>query len=260
MPIFLPTFLTRSNPNSVPFLVADIETRGGYRVVADHSERDGIHSGARVPGMLVLTQNDGIIWQLLEGNSDWAEFEVGGGGGGAVSEASDPLSIDVSGNLSIDEDRILPPGGNAGEIPVRQSGGGVAWEANSASGSVGVRSTVTKTDIPSLAVTESDNFTLDMSRSCLLVTVEVNSPDLLVQCFSTSDRDDANPYTFLSETGRLKDVGISVLQDESLQYNRRYAFVVNEETPTTTNLYWTITNQGSVAITPVLTVTFLALE
>lgn len=259
MPIFLGTFITRSNPTTVPFVVQDIDLRGGFRVVADHDERNDISNLARVPGMLVLTKDDGIIWQLLDGNTDWVEFQVGGGGG-AVQTASDPLSIDVSGDLSINADRILPAGGNAGEIPVRQSGGGVAWEPNSASGSVGVRSTVTKTDIPSLIVGESNNFTLAMSRSCMLIDVEVNSPDLMVQCFSTVARDDVNPYTFISDTGRLSDVGISELQDESLQYNRRYAFAVNRETPTTTDLYWTITNQGSVSITPVITITYLPLE
>ena len=264
MAIVLPTFLLRSNPATVPYLVADIDIKGGFRVVDDHSARDSIHIVAKKPGMLVLTRNDGIIWQLLTGNVDWVEWSApsggGGGGSGTVTSAADPLNIDVAGNLTIDPNRILPAFGDAGQIPVKQSGGGVAWEKVTARGSVSTRTAIVKSDFAALPVTSDVNFTLAMSRTCMLMEVTVNAPDLYVQCFSTPDRDEENPYTFKSAVGRLTDTGVSELPDESLQFNRRYAFVANQESPTTTDLYWSITNQGAVSVTPVLTVKYLVLE
>lgn len=264
MPIPLGTFLVRSSPG-VPFLVSDTDLRGGYRVVADHAARDGLHTASRVPGMLVLTQNDGVIWQLLQGNTDWTEWNAPSGGGGGsgsdfITSVVSPLEVDVSGSLSVAENRVLPAIGSAGQIPVRQSNGSVLWESFSAGGSVGTRATLTKSDFVPLPATTDVNFTLSMSRTCMLMRVEVNAPDLLVQCFGTPSRDEENPYTFKSATGRLFDTGVSVLPDDSLQYNRRYAFVANQEAPTTGDMYWSITNQGGVSVTPVLTVTYLVLE
>ena len=263
MPIALNTFLVKSNPTTVPFLLEDINTKGGFRVVASHTERDAIHVAARKPGMLVLTQDDGVIWQLLSGNVDWVEWNApggSGGGGGYISSVADPLSVDVSGSLSIQANRILPAFGSAGQIPVKQPNGSIAWENNNASGSVGTRVTFTKSDFVGIPVSSDVNFTLDMGRTVMLIDVTVNTPDLLIQCFSTPNRDEENPYTFKSAVGRLTDTGVSVLPDDSLQYNRRYGFVVNRESPTTTNLYWNITNQGSTTVTPVLIVTYLVLE
>ena len=264
MPIPLGTFLSKANPTTVPFLVSDTDLRGGFRIVADHTVRDSIHSAARQPGMLVLTQNDGVIWQLLQGNTDWVEWSApsGGGGGGSdyITSVVSPLEVDVSGSLSITENRLLPAIGDAGFVPVKQLNGSVLWESISAGGNVGTRATVTKNDFAAIPATNDVNFTLSMSRTCMLMKVEVNAPDLLVQCFGTPARDEENPYTFKSATGRLFDTGVSVLPDDSLQYNRRYAFVANQEAPTTTDLYWSITNQGAVSVTPVLTITYLVLE
>ena len=263
MPIIISSFLTRSNPNSVPYIVEDKDFKGGFRVLDDHAARDAIHAVARKPGMLVLTLNDGVIWQLLSGNVDWVEWNApggSGGGGGYISAVTDPLGVDVSGNLSIQQNRILPAFGSAGQIPVKQSNGSIAWENNNASGSVGTRVTFTKSDFAGIPVSSDVNFTLDMGRTVMLIDVTVNTPDLLIQCFSTPNRDEENPYTFKSAVGRLTDTGVSVLPDDSLQYNRRYGFVVNRESPTTTNLYWNITNQGSTTVTPVLIVTYLVLE
>lgn len=55
---------------------------GGYREVADIAERDAITIPRRRAGMLVLTQNNFIVWQLNPDLTTWRPF--GGGGGGAT--------------------------------------------------------------------------------------------------------------------------------------------------------------------------------
>ena len=49
---------------------------GGYREVADQTERDAITQARRTHGMLVFQQSDGKIYQLGSGltNNDWSEF------------------------------------------------------------------------------------------------------------------------------------------------------------------------------------------
>ena len=48
--------------------------KGGYRSVADTTERDGIPQPRREAGMLVLTLSDGKTWKLSADLSSWSEF------------------------------------------------------------------------------------------------------------------------------------------------------------------------------------------
>jgi hypothetical protein len=72
----------------VPFDTADVHPshealygRGGYRTVADTTERDAIPSARREAGMLVFVEADGEVWQLGGDLTSWSEFASGGGGG-----------------------------------------------------------------------------------------------------------------------------------------------------------------------------------
>ena len=57
----------------IPFLLSDKDLRGGFRVVADHAERDAIHIAAKTPGMIVFSQAEVAftVW-----NSVTAAFEA----------------------------------------------------------------------------------------------------------------------------------------------------------------------------------------
>jgi len=51
--------------------------KGGYRSVADTTERDSIPSPRREAGMLVLTLSDGKVWKLASDLTTWNEVSAG---------------------------------------------------------------------------------------------------------------------------------------------------------------------------------------
>lgn len=59
--------------------------KGGFRSVADNTERDAISTERRTAGMLVYSVGAGVYYQLGAGltNSDWVVADLGGGSGGA---------------------------------------------------------------------------------------------------------------------------------------------------------------------------------
>ena len=58
------------------FLLEDIYLRGGFRVVASVTERNAIHPSTKKVRMVVVTADDGKIWQLQPDNSTWAELRT----------------------------------------------------------------------------------------------------------------------------------------------------------------------------------------
>lgn len=61
---------------------------GGFRSVADHAARDAIADNFRVLGMVVVTNNDGILWELQGGltNASWT-IAIANGAQGAQGAA-----------------------------------------------------------------------------------------------------------------------------------------------------------------------------
>jgi hypothetical protein len=57
--------------------------KGGYRTVADNTERDAIPADRRVEGMLVFSIADGVTYQLQADLTTWGTFSAGGGGAGS---------------------------------------------------------------------------------------------------------------------------------------------------------------------------------
>jgi hypothetical protein len=65
---------------SIPYLLKDADLRGGFRVVADTTERDAIHSFAKVNGMVVFSIADASYYRW---NSDlttpaWENWDLSG--------------------------------------------------------------------------------------------------------------------------------------------------------------------------------------
>lgn len=58
------------------FLLEDIYLRGGFRVVPSVTERNAIHPSTKKVRMVVVTADDGKIWQLQPDNSTWAELRT----------------------------------------------------------------------------------------------------------------------------------------------------------------------------------------
>ena len=112
----------------------------------------------------------------------------------------------------------------------------------------------------SVAAGATKDFTMTTGKVAMILALSVTVPDVTIECHSTSARNDANPYRFKSAAGKLSDDGISVLEDSSLQYNRRYAFVANQEGTVTTTTYWRIVNNSASAQTVTVNMTTLKLE
>ena len=82
----------------VPFDTSDVHPshlalygKGGFRSVADTTERDAITSPRREAGMLVLTLSDGKVWKLASDLTTWSEFSAG------TSSASSVAWTDITG-------------------------------------------------------------------------------------------------------------------------------------------------------------------
>lgn len=256
MAVVLPSFLAKSSP-AIPYLMEDSLLRGGYRVAANETERLGIPAPARKNGMLVYQIDTNMIWQWK--NNAWEEFIIRASNSREVTY-SEPIFIGADSIVRVDPKRILPINPNPGDVITVDGTGNPVWVPGAASASAGTRSTVTYQPVTAINVGERRFFELDLARSALLITVSVDAPDLLVECFSTNARADLNPYTFKSNTSYLEDEGVSELSDGTLMKGRRYAFFVNHDVPASTTSYWAITNHSAIPMTPTLSVTFLTLE
>ena len=80
----------------------DAYGRGGFRPVADTTERDAITSDRRKPGMLVRTNTDNKLWVLGAGltNSDWSLLSVSSAGASLVA------SQNISGHTAVALDAV----------------------------------------------------------------------------------------------------------------------------------------------------------
>jgi hypothetical protein len=123
-----------------------------------------------------------------------------------------------------------------------------------------VRNTFIYTPTVAILAGSSINFTLASGKSAFILKAELTHPSIALECHTTSARNDTNPYKFVSYAGHLVDDGSSVLEDDSQQFNRRFAIVSNLEAVVSVNTYWKIINNNTAAITPTTTIVYLPLE
>lgn len=342
MPLYPSSFFVP--PAGVPFLIEDKYMRGGYRVLATVTDRDAIATAARKAGMLVRTQDDGNIYELVGGtaNTNWQLLDItkyiklgaplNVVDGKLVLTIAAPLIVGDTG-LSIDVSNLFkdqlstflkatdadngksivydsasksfvlktitsgstgPTYSNAAPITLSNTnvigidyavlfGEGFANSVSAAAADDGkvltydhgtrklvlrtaaaggttlARAKLSKTTA-SLAANGVGDFTMALGKTAMIVALSVDKADVVVECHSTSARNDVNPYKFLSSASKLTDDGTSVLEDGSIQYNRRYAFVANLESTPVADTYWRITNKSSSAQTVTLNITYLKFE
>lgn len=70
MPIELISYIVPKNNGDFPIL-EDIHLMGGYRIVANATERDGISADHRKNGMLVYVQNEDLVYRLQTDLITW---------------------------------------------------------------------------------------------------------------------------------------------------------------------------------------------
>jgi hypothetical protein len=80
----------------VPFSTADVHPsheaaygKGGYRSVANATQRNAIPAARREAGMLVYVQDTGVIFQLAPDLSSWVSLSLGSGPAGSLAVLSD---------------------------------------------------------------------------------------------------------------------------------------------------------------------------
>ena len=256
MPLAASTFFLPASA-SVPFILMDLHLRGGFKVYVDEAERDGSHPFSRKAGMLIYVQSLKQYQTLEEDMSTWTEFTTGGGGLSAEGLV-EPLYIDDDGKLAIQPHRILPQEvRRAGYVLTSTGPNTFAWQEPPAT--VGKRATAKFEAPSSIAGGESIDFELELGKSILIVSMELSSPDLQIEGFSNSNRDDNNPYTFVSFTGQLVDEGIKDRNGEQ-SFLRRYAFLANQDSVVSNKHYFTLTNKSALDLTPTVTLTYVVLE
>ncbi len=225
-------------------------------VAATQSQRDSIDLANRKAGMIVVTADSGKLWLLNNDLTTWREFS-----GGSTYSGVLPITVLINGQISIDPKVVLPEGGNPGDIIALGNDKIPVWKTFSVAGNAGVRQTGTYTAPTPISPSANHEFFLQMSKTILLLYLKVDAPDIKVEAFSTPERDEANPYTFITTHDVMEDAGISILPDGTQFMQRRYSILANMEKPDTHNIiYWKLTNQSTIPVTPTFTYNYLILE
>lgn len=159
-----------------------------------------------------------------------------------------PVATQVGGNTVINNNTTVistSGGGASGNVPV-----------------TAVEKTVT-VSVPTLL--PGDNFTATLTVAKIAVLRLVGASDLcevriygdpVSQATDIARNSDTAP-AFEVTQGLVTDV---ILDNPPLQFNWQNRVYANQDTPTTTNLYVTVVNQTTSAVTPVVTITYLPLE
>jgi hypothetical protein len=108
---------------------------------------------------------------------------------------------------------------------------------------------------PSLIRNQFVTFTLPTGTPFVLQDVSVDF-DAKVECHSSSQYSDPNPYGFIATSSHLKDDG-SYVSNGVTYYGPRFITLMNTESPSSGVTHWKITNTGTVEAVITLHVTVL---
>jgi hypothetical protein len=267
MPISISTYFLPGS-RFVPYLVEDKFIKGGYTVFKTLTDRDDWTTNSkdtfgrfnieeidpRKQGSLCYVMETDLIYKMAEDLETWDELKFG-----AEYETEAPLEVIGNNRLSIDSTRILPPPGTAGQTIALDSNRIPRW-VNSVS-NVGTRSSFDYTMDTALESGESHNFAVpDVAASIMILELEVNAIGLKVEGFTSAERIDRNPFTFVSAVGLTVDQGIRIGDDLEETFFRRFSFMSNLEDPVVRTLYFKFTNEDDAPMTPTMTLTYVVIE
>lgn len=106
----------------------------------------------------------------------------------------------------------------------------------------------------------SELFAFQMGKSCILYDLTVDVGPCTVQGHGLPTYSESNPYTFTALSTHLSDDGTTFLSDGTAILGRRYTVLMNMEDVPTNDMYWKITNTGSIQTAITATFSFLPLE
>lgn len=103
------------------------------------------------------------------------------------------------------------------------------------------------------------DFVLPMGKTVLVLTLKVSTP-CMVQCFSTAERSESNPYTFVATADHLEDDGSSLMTDGTILRGRRYSIFSNLEVEESIDQFFRISNAGQSTISVTLDIEYIVTE
>lgn len=233
------------------YMVEDVYFKGGFQVRDSIADRDKIAGGNLKIGQLVLTLADGKIWKLKTNDGptieapetpvkiEWEEFltNAGGGSGGLGNDA--PSDGKVYGRKN---GEWVAVASSSGPVPMTPNSRGVAIQT-----------------FENLAVSEVNEFVLEVAVSCIVLKLELSRP-ARISAYSTAARNDSNPYQFEATADHLIDDGSQLLADGTVFRTRNFSILANMEDPASNNLYWTLESIDEQEGPVVLTITYIPLE
>lgn len=248
----------------IPYLLEDTNIKGGYRVFKTVADRDAYMQHAkdiawfeeydsRKHGMLCFCMDTDTIYKLEADKETWVELELGGGTEFTIDS---PLQF-IGSLLRIDPAYLIPNGGNPGDVLTRTLAGTTMWQQLPLT--QGIRASVEYTPIAAVGPGVQHHFDLELPPTIMILELEINTPDMKLEGWTGVNRDDANPYTFISSDTYLIDEGIKEQNGEIMKF-RRFSFMANLEEPLTSRQYFTLTNLSPVDATPTIRITYLALQ
>jgi len=108
----------------------------------------------------------------------------------------------------------------------------------------GIRRRRYETTISSLVGFGTAEFVLNIGVSSIVYAVSVSRP-VQVEVFSTPDKNEPNPYTFIATPDHLTDDGTVILNDGSSFQSRQYSIFSNLEEPAQPRVFVTLTSLDS---------------
>jgi len=102
-------------------------------------------------------------------------------------------------------------------------------------------------------------FEIKMGASSIVFRLETSRPTR-IRAFSTPEKDETNPYEFISTTDHLIDDGRQLFEDGSVLRTRNYSMFANFQSPATDYMYFTIDNIEEDEGPMTVTITYMSLE
>jgi hypothetical protein len=160
--------------------------KGGYRSVADTTERDAIPSPRREAGMLVLTLSDGKVWKLASDLTTWSEFSTG------TSSASSVAWVDITGRPA-----TFTPSSHTHAV-ADVSGLQTALDLKQAAGSYAAAShTHTASQVSDLSTVATSGSYSDLSNKPTIPSATTSASDLTSGTLSQARLDFTPMHPFL---------------------------------------------------------------
>lgn len=261
MPVNMTSFLLPAS-TALPYLLEDKYLRGGMRCLATLADRDAMSVGNKKPGTLCYVTETNKMYQLDVDNVTWKDAKFGG----SVYKFESPFvtAVDETGItvVGMDPSKQVPEPDYAGMTLMSGPNGTMSWIDMSGNENMGVRKVVEYESPAYITPGQQVDFDLPMSRTLMLLIVELNAFDIELSAFDSSLRDSRNPYLFRSTANFLIDDGVfSDVDDEGnpvLRKLRRFSFLSNVDN--TPSISWRMKNIGTSPAKPKLTVTYLVLE